>query len=291
MKWQRGHRSKHVEDRRGQPARGGRAVKVGAGVGVVGVLIVLLGQVLGIDLSGLSGTGGETETATETETGTGTGTGTGAGTGTDPDAELVEFIHFVIDDIQETFAKELAEDGKTYRPANLVIFTEEVDTQCGLAGAAVGPFYCPPDERAFIDLSFYKVLRDRLGAGGDFAQAYVLAHEIGHHLQHLLGTDERVRRESRGDKARASELSVRQELQADCYAGVWASSTAKRDLLQQGDIEESVNAAAQIGDDRLQKMAGQKVNPETWTHGSSAQRVQWFETGLRAGDLDACDTF
>jgi predicted metalloprotease len=269
MKWERGHKSKHVEDRRGQKPRG-RGVKIGAGAGLVGLLIVIIGQALGVDLSGLSG-GGGSETASEPAPAEET-----RRTGPDPDAELVQFVHFVIDDIQATFEKQFRDDGKTYRPADLVLFTEAVDTRCGLSSSAIGPFYCPPDRKAYIDLSFYRVLKERLGAGGDFAQAYVLAHEIGHHVQNLLRID--------GE-------SVRQELQADCFAGVWAHSTGQRKLLEQGDIEESVNAAAQIGDDRLQKMAGQKVNPETWTHGSSAQRVKWFRVGYETGDLDACDTF
>jgi predicted metalloprotease len=268
MKWQRGHRSKNVEDRRGQKARG-RAAKVGGGAALLGLVIVLIGQALGIDLSGLSGGGGSSSQPEPQEE-------SRPRVETAEEKELVEFVHFVIDDIQGTFAKELEKKGKTYRPATLVLFTDAVDSRCGTTSAAVGPFYCPPDYKAYIDLSFYRVLRERLGAGGDFAQAYVLAHEIGHHVQNLLRID--------GD-------SVKQELQADCFAGVWASATSQRKLLDQGDIEESVNAAAQIGDDRLQEMAGQKVNPETWTHGSSEQRVRWFKRGLEAGDLDACDTF
>lgn len=267
MKWERGHRSKNVEDRRGQRASG-RAVKVGAGVGIVGLLVVLLGQVLGIDLSGLSGSDPSSEPEPQAEA--------RPYVESAEEKELAEFVHFVIDDIQETFARKFSEDGKTYRPATLVLFTDAVDSRCGTTSSAVGPFYCPPDSKAYIDLSFYQVLKGRLGAGGDFAQAYVLAHEIGHHLQNLLRID--------GDP-------IKQELQADCFAGVWAHATAERKLLQSGDIEESVNAAAQIGDDRLQKMAGQKVNPETWTHGSSAQRVRWFKIGLETGDLDRCDTF
>ena len=268
MKWQRGHRSQHVEDRRGQRVRGGRAVKMGGGAAVVTLLLVVIGQALGIDLSGLSGGGGgtsQTEPAPEPRR-----------PQTAAERELDEFVHFVIDDIQGTFAKKFREQGKTYRPATLVLFTEAVESRCGVTSSAVGPFYCPPDHAAYIDLTFYRVLKERLGAGGDFAQAYVLAHEIGHHLQNLLRVE--------GD-------SVRMELQADCFAGVWAHSTAQRDLLESGDIEESMNAAAQIGDDRLQEMAGQRVNPETWTHGSSDQRVRWFRKGYDSGDLAACDTF
>jgi predicted metalloprotease len=281
MKWERGHRSEHVQDRRGR--RGGKAAVIGGGSAVVLVIVALVGQVLGVDVSGLFGGGSSSSSSSSSEPEPGP-------PANDPDKELVEFVHFTIDDIQAAFDQKMREKGKRYEPADLVLFTEEVDTRCGAAGAAIGPFYCPPDRKAYIDLSFYRVLKERLGAGGDFAEAYVLAHELGHHLQNLMGVDARVQAESRRDKARANALSVLQELQADCFAGVWASTTKSR-ILEHGDIEESINAAAQIGDDRLQKMSGQKVNPETWTHGSSAQRVRWFKVGFEKGDLDACDTF
>jgi uncharacterized protein len=281
MKWERGHRSEHVQDQRGR--RVGKAAVVGGGSAVVLVIVALVGQVLGVDVSGLFGGGSSSSSSSSSEPDPGP-------PANDPDKELVDFVNFTIDDIQSAFDQKMREKGKRYVPADLVLFTEEVETQCGLSSAAIGPFYCPPDRKAYIDLSFYRVLKERLGAGGDFAEAYVLAHELGHHLQNLMGVDARVNQESRRDKARANALSVLQELQADCFAGVWASTTKSR-ILEHGDIEESINAAAQIGDDRLQKMAGQKVNPETWTHGSSAQRVQWFKVGFEKGDLDACDTF
>jgi uncharacterized protein len=281
MKWQRGHRSEHVQDLRGR--RVSRGAVVGGG-GAVAVLLVLLGQALGIDVSGLFGAGG--------------GGGGGGATETQEvrpvspeEQELVEFVNFAIDDIQSAFDAKFRAKGLRYEPADLVLFTDEIETGCGLSSSAIGPFYCPPDRRAYIDLSFYKVLKQKLGAGGDFAEAYVLAHELGHHLQTLLGIDAQVMQAARADRSQQNALSVLQELQADCFAGVWASTTKQRNLLEQGDIEESINAAAQIGDDRLQKMAGQRVNPETWTHGSSAQRVKWFKVGLERGDLDACDTF
>jgi uncharacterized protein len=291
MKWTRGHQSEDIEDRRGQaPARGGGALKLGGGSAVVVVLVALVSQALGVDLSGLLGGGGggpsqssgpspsdQPSQAPRPEN--------------DPDRELVEFIHFVIDDIQNAFAKQFAAEGKKYERAKLVIFTEAVDTGCGLSSSAIGPFYCPPDHRAYIDLSFYRELKSRFGAPGDFAQAYVLAHEIGHHLQNILGTDDRVRAQQRSDRRRENELSVRMELQADCYAGVWAHSTSQRAILEKGDVEEALGAAAAIGDDRLQKGAGREVNPETWTHGSSEQRVRWFKKGMESGSLAACDTF
>lgn len=284
MKWERGHKSVNVEDARGEaPARGGTALKLGGG-GIVMAIIVLVARAAGVELPFSSDTG---SAPTESQ-----GTGAPKGpSGPDPDAELVGFINFVVDDIQGTFAKVFAAEGHRYQDARLKIFAEAVDTGCGLSSSAVGPFYCPPDNKAYIDLSFYRDLKQRFGAPGDFAQAYVLAHEFGHHCQNLLGTNEQVRRESARDRSRENDLSVRLELQADCYAGIWAHSTQQRKLIEAGDVEESLAAAAAIGDDRLQKQAGQQVNPETWTHGSSSQRVRWFKTGLSQGTLAACDTF
>ena len=292
MKWERGHRSKNVEDARGErPPRGGGALKVGGGGAILLALIALIAKAAGVDSPGLdSATSSSPATSSGADPGGGSGAPAGP-TGPDPDAELVEFINYVIDDIQGTFAKVFAAEGHTYQDAKLRIFTEAVATGCGRSSAAIGPFYCPPDQKAYIDLSFYRELKQRFGAPGDFAQAYVLAHELGHHAQNLLGTNARVERESRRDRSRENELSVRLELQADCYAGVWAHSTQQRKLIEAGDIQESLDAAAAIGDDRLQQMGGGEVNPETWTHGSSAQRVRWFKRGLEQGTLAACDTF
>lgn len=289
MRWERGHRSRHVEDRRGQRSRGRTAATVGGGGALLVVLLAVVGQALGIDVSGLFGGGSSTSSSSTSSPGG--EPGAPPDPATDPDRELVQFVHFVIDDIQATFEAQFRAQGTPYRWATLVLFTDEVSTRCGEQGAAIGPFYCPPDEKAYIDLSFFRLLDAQLGAGGDFAQAYVLAHEIGHHLQTVLGVDADVRRRAAREPRRDNELSVRQELQADCFAGVWAHASKQRALLEAGDIEEAVNAAAQIGDDRLQQRAGQKVNPETWSHGSSAQRVRWFRRGLEAGSLDACDTF
>jgi predicted metalloprotease len=291
MKYERGHRSKNVEDARGEapPRGGGSALKVGGGGAILLLIIAAIAKAAGVDIpipgldSGGGGGGGGGASSSQPEP-------TGV-QGPDPDAELFDFINFVVDDIQPTFARAFAASGKTYRDAKLKVFREAVDTGCGLSSSAIGPFYCPPDEKAYIDLSFYKELRANLGAPGDFAQAYVLAHEFGHHCQNLLGVDDMVRRETARDRSRENELSVRMELQADCLAGVWAHSTAQRKLIEAGDIEESLTAAAAIGDDRLQKMAGRRVNPETFTHGSSAQRVTWFKRGLDQGTLEACDTF
>jgi hypothetical protein len=178
-----------------------------------------------------------------------------------------------------------------YRRAKLVLFTDSTSSACGIGQAAMGPFYCPADEQVYIDLGFYEALRSRLGAPGDFAQAYVIGHEIGHHVQNLLGTERRLREAQRQRGSDRNALSVRMELQADCYAGVWAHGARKRGLLEGGDVEEALGAAAAIGDDRLQGRAGRATNPETWTHGSSEQRTTWFRRGLEAGSPDSCDTF
>jgi predicted metalloprotease len=204
---------------------------------------------------------------------------------------MVEFVSFVLDDAQAGWAAELPRHGVPYREATLVLFRDAVASACGFASAATGPFYCPMDEKVYIDLGFYEELRDRFGADGDFAQAYVLAHEIGHHVQKITGIEGQVRQLQGQDPRAANDLSVLMELQADCLAGMWGHSTAQRDILEAGDVEEGLNAAAAIGDDRLQRMQTGTVNPDGFTHGTSEQRVEWFRRGLTTGDLDACDTF
>jgi hypothetical protein len=196
-----------------------------------------------------------------------------------------------LDDVQATWTKVLPQAGTPYRGTKLVLFRDAIQSACGFADAASGPFYCPADQKVYIDLGFYRELRDRFGASGDFAQAYVIAHEIGHHVQHLLGIDEQVRRARSRRPSQDNQLSVMVELQADCLAGVWGNSTARRDILEQGDVEEGLNAAAAIGDDRIQRMSTGRVFPERFTHGSSAQRVTWFKRGLSSGQVSACNTF
>jgi uncharacterized protein len=272
MKHEAGYRSADVEDRRG--ARRGVGMKVGLGGTVI---LALLSLVLGKDLlRGLSGAESGPTRA--------------------PDAEEqrdFEFVSQVLDDNQAVWARLLPDQaGQPYRKAKLVVFHDAVESACGSADSAIGPFYCPGDDKVYIDLGFYRDLKGKLGAPGDFAQAYVIAHEIGHHLQNVLGTEERVRREQGAvGKAEKNQLSVRMELQADCYAGIWAKSTNERALLEAGDIEEAMNAAEAIGDDRLQKAATGRVAPERWTHGSSAMRVRWFRRGLETGRVPSCDTF
>lgn len=281
MKWTRGTQNDDVVDARGSRVSGG--VKVGAG-GAVGLLVlVIVSQVLGVDVTGLLGGGGGGSPTSTNHT-------NNPPQGPDPDAETVDFVKFVMKDIQDTFEGMYRAEGKSYRRAKLVLFTEAVDTGCGRSSSAIGPFYCPPDEKAYIDLSFCQLLKNQLGAPGDFAQAYVLAHEIGHHLQTLNGLEGTVQKLSR-DKRSRNAASVRQELQADCFAGVWAHSAYARKLLEIGDLDEALRAASQIGDDRLQKDAGREVNAETFTHGTSQQRMKWFRRGYDTGQFSACDTF
>ena len=207
------------------------------------------------------------------------------------DREL-QFVSFVLDDVQRTWENLLpAQAHIPYRHAKLVLFRDYTDSGCGTAQSATGPFYCPEDEKVYIDLSFYDELRSRFGAPGEFAQAYVLAHEVGHHVQKLLGTEPKVRRLQQSDPAERNPLSVALELQADCYAGVWGHSTEQRDIIDQSDIRAGLNAAAAVGDDRLQRMATGHVSPESFTHGSSEQRMHWFQRGLDTGQISACNTF
>ncbi len=277
MKWRRGGgRSQYIEDRRGRRV-GGRGVKrLGIGGIVIGlVLYYFLGQdVLGL----LSPQGGTSNPAQPHQS-------------NPQDEKLVEFISFVLDDLQATWQQTFRSQNKPYNPTTLVLFSDEIRSACGFSTAATGPFYCPADQRIYIDLGFYRELRDNLGAPGDFAQAYVLAHEMAHHIQTLLGISKMVSRQRQANPGRANELSIRQELQADCFAGVWAHSTKRRNLLDPGDVEEGMQTAASIGDDRLQKRSTGRVAPETWTHGSSRQRVTWFRRGLSSGSVSDCDTF
>jgi len=276
MRWTRGGTSENVEDRRG--VRVGRGVGVGlGGVVILGLLSLLTGQ----NFLALLGPLSEMTSQTTMEE--------GPIQSTPEEDERVQFVSFVLDDAQATWAKVLP--GR-YRPAKLVLFREMVQSGCGTAQSAMGPFYCPLDEKAYIDLGFYEELRTRFGAkGGDFAQAYVLAHELGHHVQHVLGVDEQVRRAQQQRPELQNPLSVRMELQADCFAGIWGHSTQQRDILEAGDVEDALNAASAIGDDRIQQRMGGGVQPESFTHGSSEQRVEWFRRGFQSGDVQSCDTF
>jgi uncharacterized protein len=279
-----------VEDIRGQAASGrrggGSALKLGGGGAAVAIIVALISQALGVDVGGLLGGGGGGSPNQAAGPGP-SQSQTPIDPANDPDAKLKSFVQITMTDVQDTYAGMFKERGQQYPRAKLVIFTSEVDTGCGLSSSEIGPFYCPPDQRAYIDFSFYQELSRRFGAPGDFAQAYVLAHEIGHHLQNVFGLEEKVRRMNKPKNL----LSVMQELQADCYAGVWGYSAKKRGVLEFGDLEEAITAAQAIGDDRLQKQAGMNPNAETFTHGSSAQRVKWFKVGMESGKFESCDTF
>lgn len=209
---------------------------------------------------------------------------------TDPSAELVDFLSFVLDDIQSEWSDVFRFSGLTYAPADLVLFDESTTSGCGGAFTAYGPHYCPLDQRVYLDLEFFRQLSQRYGAKGDFAQAYVLAHEIGHHVQNLLGTMDRVQN-AQSNNGGENDLSIRLELQADCFAGIWGYSTFERDLLESGDLQEAMDAAAAVGDDRIQERTTGKVNPETWTHGTSDQRMKWFRRGFESGNPADCETF
>jgi hypothetical protein len=286
MRWTRGNRSADLEDRRGEsPGRGG--LRVGGGIGLGGAVILLvLSLVFGQNFFALLDGGGELTPAP------GGGGPTGPARKNSPaEEQAADFMSFVLDDVQDTWAREFTRLGREYERARLVLFTDAARSGCGAADAASGPFYCPEDRKVYIDLGFYNDLQNRFGAPGDFAQAYVLAHEIGHHVQHLLGLAGQVREGQQARPDRAAALSVRLELQADCLAGIWAHSTSERRLLEEGDVEEALAAASAVGDDRIQKQAGGRVTPETWTHGSARQRAGWFRRGLESGRIQDCDTF
>ena len=289
MRWQRGTSDADIEDRRGSSGGGFRGFPGGGGLRLgLGGIIVLF--VLSLVFKENFFTLLDTVPMDTSMTPSGPA-GPPAATTPEED-ERFEFVKFVLNDVQDTWTKVLPQEASTEYPrSTLVVFRGAIQSACGFAESASGPFYCPGDNKVYIDLSFYDELRARFGAAGDFAQAYVIAHEIGHHIQNVLGIDNQMRRAQQQRPDLANQLSVRLELQADCLAGVWGHSTAQRNLLEQGDIEEGLGAAAAIGDDRIQKMAGRGVHPEKFTHGSSAQRVEWFRRGLDSGRIAACDTF
>jgi uncharacterized protein len=296
MKWRPGGRSADVEDRRassgGFGGGGGLPIPMGRlGGGGIGTIIVLVVIYL-VFLKG-GGGGGFDVPAPGTafpqvpESGTGGGSVPGS-----PDEEKeVDFVSFVLDDAQGFWKQEFQAAGKPYQRAKLVLFRNQVDSGCGLASSATGPFYCPLDQKVYVDLGFFDELNQRFKAPGDFAQAYVLAHEIGHHVQQQLGIEQQVRQQSQQNPGDANELSVRLELQADCLAGVWARSTYDRGILESGDLQEGLTAAAAVGDDRIQSQAQGRIDPESFTHGTSEQRAHWLQTGLDSGRLESCDTF
>lgn len=281
MRWTPGGTSSDIEDRRGSTGGGGFGIG-GAPMGIGGAVILLV-------LSLIFGRNFFTESGTPSGVRPQTQAGPQAPVQeTEAEKQEVQFLSFVLDDAQKTW------DGvmpNQYRHAKLVLFRDGVESACGFAQAASGPFYCPVDEKVYLDIAFFDELHNRFGAQGDFAQAYVVAHEIGHHVQKVLGVEPKVREMMERDPRNAKEYSVRLELQADCLAGVWAHSTQQRNILEGGDVEEGLNAASAVGDDRIQRMQGRRVNPESFTHGSAKDRAAWFRRGLESGDVRACDTF
>jgi len=291
MRWKNLRRSRNIEDRRGRSGAGGgrmrRPMGRGAKLGGGGMLLLLVASVfLGTDLTGLMGGGGSNPGISSQPTGTSTSARLPA------NDDVAQFVSTIMATTEDVWVPLFAQAGKTYQPPKLVLFSDGVRSACGFTSSAAGPFYCPGDNQAYIDLDFFAELQ-RMGAGGDFAGAYVLAHEVGHHIQNMLGVSMEVQRRQRQvSKAESNALSVRTELQADCYAGVWAHHAHKRfQLLEPGDLEEGMNAAAKIGDDALMRNAGRRVRPESFTHGSSKQRQTWLYRGLQTGDPNQCDTF
>jgi hypothetical protein len=282
MRWEDGRRSDNVEDRRGSPA--GRRV-VGGGIGTL--LLILVAMYFGIDPSIVIN---QSQAPLP---------GAGAPAQSEPysaspeEMRLAEFVSVVLADTEDVWQALFREMGQSYEEPKLVLFSGAVESACGLASAAVGPFYCPMDQKVYIDLSFYSDLKNRFGAPGDFAQAYVIAHEVGHHVQNLLGIAEKVNSlRGRVSESEANRLSVMMELQADCLAGVWAHHADRaRQILEAGDVEEALNAASMIGDDRMQRRSRGYVTPDSFTHGSSTQRVRWFTRGLESGDMSQCNSF
>jgi len=290
MRFKRGRGRGQIEDRRGARGGGlgiplGRAGAGAGGLGLAGVVVAILFLVLG---------GGGGGFGVDPSLGPLGGMPQAQGEPLEPggaDAELEEFLGFVVDDVQDSWARTFAEGEQPYEPTTLVLFDGQTTSGCGAASSATGPFYCPADRRVYLDLGFFRELRSRFGAPGDFAQAYVIAHEFGHHVQNVLGISDDVRRAQAESPEDANELSIRLELQADCLAGVWAFSAYEQDLLEPGDLEEGLGAAAAVGDDRIQRRATGRIDRESWTHGSSEQRVEWFNRGFEGGDPNACDTF
>jgi uncharacterized protein len=288
MRWRRGGSTEDVIDVRGGRGgggrRGGAALPVGGGVGVVGLIIFLAIQLLG-------GGSGDFQIPAGFDPATRAPSSEPIPAAQDPEKDLKDFSVYVFNNVQATWERTFQAQGRAYDRAKLVLYRDGVQTACGSATSAVGPFYCPGDRYVYLDLSFYRDMARRLQASGDFAWAYVIAHEVGHHVQQLLGTSAEVDQVRRADPERANEASVRLELQADCYAGVWAYTVFRAGDLEPGDIDEAITASEAVGDDRLQRQAGREVNPDTFTHGSSAQRRAWFERGRARGEPADCDTF
>ena len=297
MKWEGQRESSNVEDRRDDTGGGGGGSGFGGfggrGIGIGTIVIALIGGwIFGINpltiLGVLSGGGAPIQHSVPAQA-----PGGQRVAHTPEEDKMKAFVSTVLADTEDVWTQVFKERGGTYRDPKLVLFRSAIPTACGQGESATGPFYCPGDEKVYIDLSFYDLLRTKLGAPGDFAQAYVIAHEVGHHVQKLLGISDKVDAARRsGNQARSNALSVRLELQADCFAGIWANrAQATKQIIEAGDIDEALNAATQIGDDTLQRKASGTIQPETFTHGTSAQRVHWFKQGFESGQIEQCNTF
>jgi len=282
MKWRGRRASTNISDRRG--GRGGRVARTGGGLGVGAILLLLAGAYFGVDLSpfiGLMSGGGGGTVVQQAPSGP-----------NEIDDEIEEFVAVVLADTEEVWSREFEARGARYQKPTLVLFSGAVRSACGSASAAMGPFYCPGDTQVYLDASFFRTLERRLGARGDFAKAYVIAHEVGHHVQNLTGVmAETARLRPQLSEVENNRMSVRVELQADCYSGIWARGVEAFGVLEEGDIEEALNAASRIGDDTLQAQSGRAVVPDSFTHGSSEQRQRWFYRGYRTGRMEECDTF
>lgn len=283
MRWQNLPGSNNVEDRRGQQTRRGGGVALGGLGGIVLFAMVMIAGFYGVDLSPIledgivAGPGGQSSVPY---------------TPTPEDEAMARFSSVALKTTEESWGDIFAAMGKRYTPPRLVMYSGVTQTGCGYGQSAMGPFYCPQDETVYLDLSFYQDMRKRMGGGGDFAQGYVLAHEVGHHIQHLMGTDQQVRRlQAASSKADGNRLSVMMELQADCYAGVWGRAMEEQGILEPGDLEQALKTAEAIGDDRLQRQTSGRVVPDSFTHGTSQQRYYWFKRGFDSGDPAQCDTF
>ena len=288
MKWDDNGPSRDLEDRRGESGGGGGGFRLGGGrLGIGGFIVLLvLSVVFKTDLTGALGGGGQQGASAPAP-----GVSTPPAQSSAEEEQLVKYMSFVLDDAQQTWTRIFTERNAQYERARLVLFRNAVNTGCGAAESATGPFYCPADQKVYIDLGFYDDLRRRFGAPGDFAQAYVLAHEIGHHVQNVTGTERQMRRLQQQSPGDRNTLSVALELQADCYAGIWGKHAQEAGLLQAGDVEEALKAASAVGDDRISEMSGSTIRPESFTHGSAAQRMTWFQRGFDTGRVDACDAF
>ncbi|WP_145488944.1 KPN_02809 family neutral zinc metallopeptidase [Yersinia aleksiciae] len=284
MRWQGRRESDNVEDRRGDSSGGGGGFRPGGKGGIVILIVVLVAGYYGVDLTPLLN---GSDPMSQTQTPPRSSSSVSA-----KDDQYAKFTSVILADTEDTWKPIFQKMGRTYQEPKLVMYRGATRTGCGTGQSVMGPFYCPADSTVYIDLSFYEEMKNKLGADGDFAQAYVIAHEVGHHVQHLMGIDSKVRQQQQGaTQAEANRLSVKMELQADCFAGVWGKAMDEQQVLEVGDLQEALNAAQAIGDDRLQQQSQGRVVPDSFTHGTSQQRYTWFKRGFDSGDPNSCNTF